>query len=138
MSHAMGHDAPIRHKVRSWSEVGARPRPMDPGLEAGGRVAQNILRINSLAQVKGCARLRGMQQKASEFGAPAAFLVTPLARLSAPVGCKPSQDVTNAVHKLTEAAPPAVGSLPDPECSTHTGSGGFPKIPVSLSRRGGY
>jgi len=124
------------------SEVGQKwaqgPAQWIPGSRKEGRVAQNILRINSLAQVKGCARLRGMQQKASEFGAPAAFLVTPLARLSAPVGCKPSQDVTNAVHKLTEAAPPAVGSLPDPECSTHTGSGGFPKIPVSLSRRGGY
>ena len=137
MPHAIGHDGAIRHKVRSWSEVGARPAQWIPGSRKEGQVAQNILRINSLARVKGCARLRGMRQKASGFGAPAAFLVTPLARLSAPVGCKLSRDVTNAVHKLTEAAPPAVGSLPDPECSAHTGSGGFPD-PGELEPAGGY
>ena len=67
MPHAIGHDGAIRHKVRSWSEVGARPAQWIPGSRKEGRVAQNILRINSLARVKGCARLRGMQQKASEF-----------------------------------------------------------------------
>src|SRR5580692_7061114 len=53
------------------SEVGQRwaqgPAQWVPGSRQEGRVAQNILRINSLARVKGCARLRGMQQKASEF-----------------------------------------------------------------------
>ena len=77
MSHAIGHDGAIRHKVRSWSEVGARPAQWIPGSRKEGRVAQNILRINSLARVKGCARLRVMRQKASGFGAPAAFLVIP-------------------------------------------------------------